>query len=244
MKKLAKYTIELRKICDIYGREEVEKWFKDYELLYYLTPEQINQIEKANVWSKDRLATKIVNHYYMREIAHETFGLFKMRLDNQLNISMEYYNQLYESAKIQIEPLSDYKINDSMNKSKKEDTTLTEKTDNNVDETITNNAEDTNNGKSTFYKYPQTAISGNKDYATDMTETNESSNLKNNQTRSTENNTTKENTKSITNTDDYVRTITGNKLPQSDLLEKYRKTFINIDEQVINSLDNLFFMLW
>ena len=66
----------------------------------------------------------------------------------------------------------------------------------------------------------------------------------NNQTRNTENNTTKENTKSLTNTDDYIRTIVGNKLPQSDLLEKYRKTFINIDEQIINSLDNLFFMLW
>ena len=190
------------------------------------------------------LQTKILKNYYMREIAHETFGLFKMRLDNQLNISMEYFNQLYESAKIQIEPLSDYKINDTMNKSKKEDTTLTEKTDNNVDETISNNAEDTSNGKSIFYKYPQTAISGNTDYATDMTETNESSTLKNNQTRNTENNTTKENKKSLTNTDDYIRTIIGNKLPQSDLLEKYRKTFINIDEQIINSLDNLFFMLW
>ena len=29
---MAKYTIELRKICDIYGREEVEKWFKDYDI--------------------------------------------------------------------------------------------------------------------------------------------------------------------------------------------------------------------
>lgn len=69
---MATYTIELRKICNIYTRDEVENWFKNYELSNYLTIEQINQITKANVWSKDRLATKIVDHYYMREIAFET----------------------------------------------------------------------------------------------------------------------------------------------------------------------------
>lgn len=65
---MATYTIELRKVCDIYGRDEVENWFKDYELKDYLTPEQIEQINKYNVWNKDKLAKKIVNHYYMREI--------------------------------------------------------------------------------------------------------------------------------------------------------------------------------
>lgn len=65
---MATYTIELRKVCDIYGREEVENWFKDYELKDYLTPEQIAQIEKYDVWTKEKLAKKIVDHYFMREI--------------------------------------------------------------------------------------------------------------------------------------------------------------------------------
>ena len=69
---MAKYTIELRKVCDLYGRNEVENWFKDYDISDYLTSEQIMQIEKFNVWSKDRLARKIVDHYYMREIGFET----------------------------------------------------------------------------------------------------------------------------------------------------------------------------
>lgn len=69
---MAKYTIELRKICDIYGREEVEKWFKDYNIENYLTPSQIEVITKFNIWSKERLAQKIVDHYYMREIGFET----------------------------------------------------------------------------------------------------------------------------------------------------------------------------
>ena len=65
---MAKYTIELRRICEIYGRDEVENWFKSYDLSEFLTEKQIQQIETANVWSKDRLAKKIVDHYFMREI--------------------------------------------------------------------------------------------------------------------------------------------------------------------------------
>lgn len=69
---MATYTIELRKLCNIYGRDEVENWFKSYNLEDYLTPEQITQINKYNVWTKEKLAKKIVDHYYMREIGFET----------------------------------------------------------------------------------------------------------------------------------------------------------------------------
>ena len=166
------------------------------------------------------LQTKILKNYYMREIAHETFGLFKMRLDNQLNISMEYFNQLYESAKIQIEPLNDYSIKEKLDRNGSQSGT------------VKDDGKSSSNGKEVFYQYPQTELSGNKDYATTMTTNQDSINT---------NNT---NTKDLKTTDNYIKNILGNKLPQSDLLEKYRKTFINIDEQVINSLDNLFFMLW
>ena len=50
---MAKYTIELRKVCDYYTREEVEKWFKSYNLEDYLTPEQIEIISTVNIWNKD-----------------------------------------------------------------------------------------------------------------------------------------------------------------------------------------------
>lgn len=69
---LASYTIELRKVCDIYGREEVENWFKNYDLSDYLTPLQIQSIENAGLWNKNKLAKKIIDHYYMREIGFET----------------------------------------------------------------------------------------------------------------------------------------------------------------------------
>lgn len=69
---MASYTIELRKVCDIYGREEVENWFKNYDLSDYLTPLQIQSIENVGLWNKNKLAKKIIDHYYMREIGFET----------------------------------------------------------------------------------------------------------------------------------------------------------------------------
>ena len=35
---MASYTVELRKLIDLYGRDTVEGWFKNYELEHYLTP--------------------------------------------------------------------------------------------------------------------------------------------------------------------------------------------------------------
>ena len=74
---MATYTIELRKVCDLYGRDEVENWFKSYNLEDYLTNEQITVLSKENIWSKDKLARMIVDHYFMREIGFETPALFR-----------------------------------------------------------------------------------------------------------------------------------------------------------------------
>ena len=38
---MSKYSIELRNVIKYYGREEVENWFKSYNIEDYLLPEQI-----------------------------------------------------------------------------------------------------------------------------------------------------------------------------------------------------------
>ena len=60
-----------------FGRDEVENWFKNYNIEDYLLPNQIKQMQDFPLWSKDKLASKIVDHYYMREIGLETPQLFK-----------------------------------------------------------------------------------------------------------------------------------------------------------------------
>lgn len=109
---MAKYTFELRELFEpikfnppIYSRGDVEGWFKDYELEDYLTSEQISVIMKANIWSKEKLARKIVDHYYMSESGLETIGLFKQRAKILMEELMEEYLPLIYSASIDYDPL-------------------------------------------------------------------------------------------------------------------------------------------
>lgn len=103
---MAKYTMELRKIVDIFGRDEVESWFSSYNLADFLTPEQIQQIQKYNVWSKEKLASQIVDHYYMREIGFETPALFKHYAKLTMNEIMGSYLLKIYTQFLDYDPLS------------------------------------------------------------------------------------------------------------------------------------------
>lgn len=109
---MSKYTFELRELFEpikfnppLYTREYVEGWFKDYQLSDYLTQEQIDTIEEAGIWTKDKLAHKIVNHYYMRESGLETIALFKHYAKVTMDEIMEEYLPLIYSASIEYDPL-------------------------------------------------------------------------------------------------------------------------------------------
>lgn len=102
---MASYTIELRRVCDLFSRDSVESWFKDYNILDYITEEQLNQINKIGLWNKDKLAKKIVDHYYMREIGFETPALFRHYAKVTMNEIMEEFLPLIYSKSIEFDPL-------------------------------------------------------------------------------------------------------------------------------------------
>lgn len=102
---MSRYTIELRGVCDMFGREEVESWFKDYELSDYLTQKEIDTINERGTWSKDKLAKKIVDHYYICEIGLETPALFRYYAKERMQLIMEEYLPLIYSAAIDYDPL-------------------------------------------------------------------------------------------------------------------------------------------
>lgn len=103
---MADYTMQLRKVIDYYGREEVESWFSSYKLSDFLTPEQISQINKYNVWTKEKLAKQIVDHYYMREIGFETPALFAHYAKVTMNEIMGSYLLKIYTQFLEYDPLS------------------------------------------------------------------------------------------------------------------------------------------
>ncbi|MBQ1574747.1 MAG: hypothetical protein IIZ78_26780 [Clostridiales bacterium] len=102
---MSKYTTELRKIIETRGEEEVLGWFMDYELTDYLTQDEINVIMERGTWNKEKLAHKILDHYYMREIGFETVGLFRHMAKVAMQEIMEEKLPLIYSAAIQYDPL-------------------------------------------------------------------------------------------------------------------------------------------
>lgn len=225
---MSKYTLELRELFTpikfnppIYTQEEVEGFFKDYELSDYLTENQINTINNAGIWSKDKLAKKIVNHYYMREIGQETIALWKHYVKVTMDELMEKYLPLIYNYSNNYNPINDY--------------TETFRRTANVDNTGRSVSDSTNNANSIGISSdtPQGRISKENilsgDYATSTSGT---------ETNSLINNTT-DTVSGSDSLEEYTKSIQTQKS-----LENYRNNILGIDTEIINKLETLFMGLY
>ena len=228
---MAKYTIELRKVCEYYTREEVENWFKNYEVSEYLTSEQIALIEKHGVWNKDRLARDIVDHYYMREIGFETPGLFKhYAMVTMREIMGRQLLNIY-STFLEYDPLSNVDYTETYTR---EITGESEGTSNSSSE---NNA----NGLNINNNTPQKRIT-KQDIDTGAY----ASNVNQSETESTIENETTTNTSSTT-TETYTHHMEGDNgviVTNQYLVREFRELVQNFNEQIINELNILFMGLY
>lgn len=71
---------------------------------------------------RSTLNQKILSHYKFREIGFETAGLFKDRLNEKMELIMPYYNQLYKSALLEFNPLTNSKMQETTENKKNENT--------------------------------------------------------------------------------------------------------------------------
>ena len=228
---MATYTIELRKVCEYYTREEVENWFKSYELSHYLTPEQIEQITKFNVWSKDRLASKIVDNYYMREIGFETPALFKHYAKIEMEKIMERKLPAIYSKFLEYDPLSNVDFTETYTREISGEST----NNGSSNSTTSNNTSGLNVGSDT----PQGQISkANILAGSYASETNASESE-----TSIEDETTTENSGTSNTIETFTRHEEGDNgviITNQRLVKEYREIIVAIDEEIINELNVLF----
>ena len=232
---MSKYTMELRHTIPLFGRETVEGWFKDYQLSDFLTPEEIAVIEERGTWSKDRLATKIVDHYFMREIGFETPALFRHYVKITMKEIMEEYAPLLYSASIKYDPL----VNVDFTETYHHDDESTASTTGNSHSTSTNNGSGlTVNSDTPQGEISKSAILGGS-YASD-TSASESTNAIND-------NTTTSGNQTATDTRDYVKTIKGNSgvsATAQRMVLQYRENIRALDSEIIERLNTLFMGLY
>lgn len=224
---MSKYTMELRKIVEYEGRDTVENYFKDYCINNYLRQNEVESILKANIWSKDRLASKIVDHYFMREIGYETIGLFKHYAKVYMQEIMERYLPIIYSNSINYDVLVNVDYEESFTR--------------NITGSGESSSNSTNNasGLSVNSDTPQGQISKeailNGEYASNTGASETESNI--NDTSSNSNKTDETYTK-------RVRGNSGVSATAQKMIEQYRKNIIAVDEDIIKELDKLFMGLY
>ena len=106
---MSRYTTEVRYICETAAELDESVGYSNIEQVIKNSLAKIFDFDFPIFDEKYRsvLETKILRHYYTREIAHETVGLWKLKLCTKLNEIMPYYNQLYKSELISFNPMYD-----------------------------------------------------------------------------------------------------------------------------------------
>lgn len=179
---------------------------------------------------RTELNTKIQAHFWNREVGLETLTQWRFNLARKMNEIMPYYNQMYASQLLTIDPLSTTNMQTIGDASR---SGLNVSND-----TATSTGDNTGNAITVNSDFPQTSLGENTNgnYATNSTESDSTANSTSTATDArTDTSTAQEEQRTIVN---------GYSVPQSQLLQLYRATFLNIDLAVISDLNELFMGVW
>ena len=173
---------------------------------------------------------KFINEYYFNEIGFETVGRFKQRLRTKFNKIMPYYTQLYKTE------LRSKDIDFMLNKDLEEvyervlEGSNTSMNDVTVDNSSTSNVLESNidNGNASLELEKGSLTNVGKSILNDNTKSSNSVNDTTNQTERTK--LSSKGNIGITSS--------------AELLEKWRKVIINIDDLIINECSDLFMQVY
>ena len=238
---MSKYTTEVRLICENKSGLEVSGGSSDVD---NIIANSWNKIFTSKVPFFDEeyrsvLCQKILKHYYLREICCETVGIWTLWMNTRLEEIMPYYNQLYNSAKIEFNPMHDVdltrKHERNIEGTSKEDGTRTDNTTSK--RTLTGNRDTDSTGSGTrnttsgsdetkrdlYSDTPQGAITGleNENYLTNARKITDNVNgTGNEETNTTENTGTNySETEDTTGKVDGITSNTGSSNTTEDYLE-------------------------
>ena len=279
---MSKYTTEVRFICEqsiglekSADRTSVESILKQaYPLIFDPDLEVYNPDTKQPSMvspHKEELFTKILRHYYTREIGLETAGLWKLKLNTRMREILPYYNQLYHSANLEYNPLLNIDVTDTHDEDRTDDKSKTgtldstvrgtnDVTQNNSYGQTTTTATPNHTTAEAYSDTPQGSLSGvqDKTYLTSYKETSVTGGgditveAAHSDTATTDQNTTAITDEDTTATEDnkYTTDYTHRKfgkdgtMTYQEMILKYRETFLNIDMMIIDELKDLFMGLW
>ena len=234
---MSKYTTTIRNICfkltglsELQGNTIQEIVTAAFPLIFE------SQIPFFNEEYRTTLFSKILRHFYMREIGYETYGIWKLQINNKLYEIMPYYNQLYSSAELEFEPLGNYNLSRTLTRTGTDDTTTNGINNETLDNTLTQTT------KQGFSRTPQGTLANVETNAYLSEATVDTFTASADSSRDTTTNETKDREYNETVTETIKGKNSG--VSNAEILQQYRQTFLNIDLQIINELEPLFMSIW
>ena len=228
---MARYTVQLRKVIETVGEDQVLKWFQDYDLTNYLTFEEIKVITDKGTWSPARLARKIIDHYYMDEIGSETVALFKHRVKVAMQEIMEEKLPLIYSASLQYNPL----INVNYTETYTGENTSANTTSSNSTATSDSSGLTVNSDTPQGQINKQSILNGSYASSTSANEIEDTAN------------TTSSGSSNGSGTQVYTKHYEGNQgisATYQKMIEQYRDNIRMIDREIIEDLRDLFMVIY
>ena len=104
---MSKYTTELRFVCETYAGLTESTGYNNIDTVVAQALPKLFDFDFPifDEAYRTTLEKKIVLHYYTRELGYETVGRWKLALKTKLNELMPYYNELYQSSLLDLNPL-------------------------------------------------------------------------------------------------------------------------------------------
>lgn len=251
---MSKYTTEVRFVCEnMSGLESSTGADKVDEVI----SKSWNKIFTSNVQIFDEnyrevICSKILKHYYLREICSEVVGIWKLWMNERLEMIMPYYNKLYESAMIEFDPLKDVNYSRTYDKTGSDVGTGSRSTEGSNSGTSESTQTNTSTSK-TVDKYadtPQGALDNveNGSYLTNarIVNADDSASLKGTNKSSGSYSDSENSNSTMNSTEKYVESIVGkmSTASYSKMLNEYRSTLLNIDAMIVDEFSDLFMQLW
>ena len=262
---MSKYTTEVRFICEhAAGFTESQ----DYNKIDQVIAGSLSSIFDFNFPIFDEtyrtvLETKILRHYYTREIGLETVGLWKHFLCMRLNEIMPYYNKLYKSELLEngIDFMTDFHETETVQKDSSElFAGFNGNTNKNFDKNANGGAsKQVGNESGLDYSIhsdtPQQSLTldpNSLQYASDTNSVHSSNATTNPQkfhnatTHETANNFNSGGASDSEKSEDTTRTKSGKSPGKSyaELIEDYRRILLNVDMLIIGELESLFMLVY
>lgn len=242
---MSRYTTEVRYICEsLAGLDKSVGYSNVNDVIEKSRNKIFPSFEIFDESYRPVLETKILKHFYTREIGTETFGLWQLRLDAKLSVIMPYYNKLYKAINIDIPVIDNVDMNVEHNIGRNADTKVNDNTD------ITANSQTTTNtsasAKIRHSDTPQGSLQNleSNEYMSDATLSDTTQAVNSNMSNSS--NSKSNSDTNAKSTEEYAEHRWGKEgtITYISMISEYIEQMKNIDAMLIRELEDLFIQVW